>query len=223
MSKDYVSRRRPTRQKPQTAKRLLTILTSFLCGYLVATVFDFTSLTTWVNKNVLNHKNPPLQLEVKATPVVRPKPKFEFYTLLSKDNSAPLTVNRSTPPPVVAARTGMQQPSVSAVSTATHATHQSTPPVLAAEKKPLSSANPVNKESYLIQMASFNKKQDAERLQASLVLNGFDVTISSIAQQNITWFRVNIGPFSSRIEAAKAQMTIARSEHMKGIIRRMDA
>ena len=184
MAKDYVSRRRQTRQKPNAPKRLVAIVGAFLCGYLVANVFDFTSLTTWVNKNILASKENGAP-EAKVAHKEAPKPKFEFYTLLSKDSSAPAPVNRGLPqaqaqaqaqaaikpvaPQSVAVTAQVTTPAT--ITTAPHATaitvsHATSKAVAVIEKK----AMPVsqgNRESYMIQIASFNKHQDAEHLKAS--------------------------------------------------------
>lgn len=236
MAKDYVSRRRQTKQRPNVPRRLVAILGAFLCGYLVATVFDFTSLTTWVNKNILASKESGAHVETRVAHKEAPKPKFEFYTLLSKDSSAPVAVNRGLPqaaqpaarpvasqPAAVTAQVAVpatvitnEQPHATAI-TVSRATSKA---VLVSEKKVMPTT-PANKESYMIQIASFNKRQDAEHLKASLVLRGFNVVISSIQRQAVTWYRVTIGPFNSRTDAEKAQVIVRQSEHMNGIIRRI--
>lgn len=221
MARDYVSRRRQTRQRPNAPKRLVAIISAFLCGYLVATVFDFTSLTTWVNKNFLANKNGG-PVEVRVAHKEAPKPKFEFYTLLSKDSSVPPTVNRGMPQTAtkpVAPQPGTVTAQVvtpATVIAASHATKAASIP----DKKAIVTA-PAGRESYLIQIASFNKRQDAEHLKASLVLRGFNVFVSSIQRQTVIWYRVTIGPFNSRIDAEKAQIVVRQSEHMNGIIRRV--
>ena len=77
----------------------------------------------------------------------------------------------------------------------------------------------VKKKSYLIQVAAYNKRQDAERLKAMLVLTGFSATISTTQRQTVTWYRVTVGPYNSRLDAEKAQKLVMQGEHMKGIIR----
>lgn len=226
MSKDY-SRKRQTRQKPPAPKRLVAIVSAFLCGYLVANVFDFTSLTTWVNKNILAGKNGAPPVEVKVVHKEAPKPKFEFYTLLSKDSTVPPTANRALSQTVVAKPlVPAPQPGTATahvvipatVITASHATKAA----LATDKKIVTTATSAAvRESYLIQIASFNKRQDAEHLKASLVLRGFNVFVSTVQRQTVMWYRVTIGPFNSRTDAEKAQVAVRQSEHMNGIIRRV--
>jgi cell division protein FtsN len=217
-------------------------LASFLCGYFAATVFDFASLSSWINKNVLNHSNAEPKTQVAAKPVELPKPKFEFYTLLSKDHGSLVPVNR--PMPTTAMKGQAQQTQVTqqpaavsnsaAVPTQASAPTQGSVPtqsvartatqkvgqaVAVTESRPVTNTNkmPV-KGSYQIQVASFNRRADAEHLKASLVMRGFDVGIVPVNQRNMTWFRVIVGPFGSRVDADKAQAMITRVEHMKGIV-----
>jgi len=228
MAKDYV-RRRESRKRSNVPQQFLLVLASFLGGYLTATVFDFTSLTAWANKQVLAHQNPQ-QPEIK--PVTKkpepPKPKFEFYTLLAKDSSVP-TVNRPTPATNVKPTPLMESNSntIASTSTSTPAATSSHPlDIDVVESKSVTaSATPAHagKETYLLQIASFNKRPDAEHLKASLALRGFDVIISPTAHGTVTWYRVIVGPFYSRTDAEKAQIIVARSERMKGMIRKMDA
>ncbi|STX28093.1 Sporulation domain-containing protein [Legionella beliardensis] len=247
MAKDYV-RKRHVRQRSNVPKQLVMLLTSFLCGYLTATVFDFTSLTTWVNKNVLNSDKPSEVKKVVKHQSV--KPKFEFYTLLAKDNSPPMPSNRvmanskssrqtvSSPlsstnlatqgaavQGATTAQPTLPQPAFNqrgASSLAQATTQQSRQLLNSVDNKPIMPTNRHAKEAFLIQIAAFNKRQDAEHLKASLVLRGFDVAISPFLKENINWYRVVVGPFPSRAEAEKAQLAVARSERMKGMIRKID-
>ncbi|MFC3908521.1 SPOR domain-containing protein [Legionella dresdenensis] len=219
-------RKRQTRERSNAPKQFLLVVASFLCGYLVASVFDFASLTSWVNKQVQEHsgKQTPQQPVVAKKPEL-PKPKFEFYTLLAKDSKTPVSAYRPAPqaqhqepakvvPPSSAAAIA-RAPQSAVVTT------QQPQKAAVAESKPV--PVPAAKESYMVQVAAFNKRQDAEHLKASLVMQGFDVSIGQISQRNTNWFRVVIGPFHSRADAEKAQITVARSERMKGMIRKMDA
>lgn len=232
MARDY-GRKGNTRQKSNTPRQFLWILASFLGGYLAATVFDFASLTTWLNHNVLAEKQPvPSQAKPVARQADKPKPKFEFYTLLSKDSSAPVTTHRV--PPAITARTAPPT-TVAQTQTVNQSTGVQTLPkaltsgnqaqVVVKESKPVPPVNttaPAARQAYLVQLAAFNRREDAERLKALLALRGFNASISTVAQQRVNWFRVAIGPFHSLPEAEKAQANVARSERIKGIIRKFE-
>ncbi|MDX1836392.1 SPOR domain-containing protein [Legionella taurinensis] len=232
MARDYGRKGTNSRHKSSAPRQFLWIIASFLSGYLAATVFDVTSLSNWINKNVLAEQE---KTAAPAPAVVkhdeRPKPKFEFYTLLSKDNSAPVINHSSTTAP--AAAKPMTGPGTTPTQTAAGqsvgqaAVHAGQPAVAVVESKPVLDAKPAAPmaqahESYLVQVAAFNRRQDAERLKALLVLKGFDVSITTVVQNRTNWFRVIIGPFHSRSEAEKAQTDVARTERIKGIIRKFN-
>ncbi|MBA3535993.1 MAG: SPOR domain-containing protein [Tatlockia sp.] len=216
MAKDYSSRRRPATRRSNAPKQLFWLLASFLCGYLAATVFDFTSLSSWVNANILTKKNGSKpQIQVAAKEPELPKPKFEFYTLLAKDHSVVAVA------PVVKPQTPLAQlkPQSAAQSPATPAQSGKSVPVT--DGKAVVQANP-SKDSYLIQVAAFKNRQDAEHMKAALTLKGFDVSVVATSQTQGNWFRVIAGPFSSRATAEKAQLNLAQNERIKGMIRKME-
>ena len=95
-------------------------------------------------------------------------------------------------------------------------------PVVSVKPAPLNT-DPFNKDAYLVQIASFKSNQEAERMKAVLSIKGFRVNIAMVTQQQIQWYRVNLGPFSSRTQAEQARVSIARSEHIIGMVRKMDA
>lgn len=66
--------------------------------------------------------------------------------------------------------------------------------------------------SYLLQAGSFRKAADADRLRASLILQGLNTKITTITNKNGTiWHRVTVGPFKSRTKLNKAQDILAAS------------
>jgi cell division protein FtsN len=231
MAKDY-ERRRSGRQKSSTSKQFFWLLTSFLCGYLTATIFDFTSLSNWVHKNILA-KEPLPAAKITATEDSLPKPKFEFYTLLTKDHGSEVSrpalampAKPATPPQTASA----EKTSIAMSSAQTHVSSAGTegpnqsmhsPPAVM-EAKSVTVINS-SKESYVVQMASFKKRQEAERLKASLTLKGFDVAIVIAPPLQGGWFRVISGPYSSRMEAEKVQLAVARTQHIRGMVRKFDA
>lgn len=217
MAKDY-NKKRTVKPRSKLPRQLLGMLLFFLLGYLTATVFDYESLSHWFSKTLKNayqdDKQPPT-IAAAPKPKELPKPKFEFYTLLSNDNKHLTTASNYAPrapapnKPVVVPDKALINPLQETLS------NQSSS--LALNKEPI-----IRKSGYLIQVAAFNKRQDAEKLKASLVLRGFDVSISNIAQRNITWYRVVIGPFNSRGDAEKAQINVAQNDHIKGMIRKIE-
>ncbi len=207
MAKNY-GRRVPNRQKTTLFKQLILMLAAFLIGYLTATLFDFTSVKTWINSHLLAKKNEETPVVKPTANLKEPRPKFEFYTLLAKDQHRATISSQPPPPP---AKTVVSNPTLAA---------SALPAVIEAK---VASAVSLSKESYVVQIASFKNRADAERLKAVLTLKGFDVLISTTSQQQTNWFRVALGPFSSRPEAEKMQIAIANSERIRGMVRKMDA
>lgn len=65
--------------------------------------------------------------------------------------------------------------------------------------------------SYMIQAASFRSNADADRLRAKLILSGLEAHIkASESKDGGTWYRVTVGPFSTRSAESRAQDKLAR-------------
>lgn len=78
-------------------------------------------------------------------------------------------------------------------------------------------------EEYILQVASVNKFQDADRLRAQLLLLGFEVFINKSRSGNMTWHRVNIGPFKSLKEAEQKQDALRKNEINSMLLKRSKA
>lgn len=235
MAKHY---KRPVmRRKSNRLTLFLGIGISFAVGFFMGGgSLDMPQFNHWFNQN--GHPQTAVTATKEPPPIqqaVLPKPKLEFYTLLAKEPMAmaPVAtasaVKTATVPPAVAAvatteasNLANKKPSepISPVTSSALVT-----PVTALKKPPVTHpvTQVVSKESYTVQVAAFKTKQDAEHLKASLVLKGFPVVIATIAPPQGTWYRVMIGPFSSRQDAEKAQMTVAKTEHVTGMVRKMGA
>jgi len=208
-------------KKNGSSKQLLLVLVCFLLGYLTASVFDLTSLTSWVNTTILAQHFPSKVLNVKPKEAQLLKPKFEFYTLLASEKNDDIQDSA----------TIAKAQDVKALVPATTEPEKNS--VVASDNKVIKNQVPKesqevtkaisNNNSYLVQVAAFKNLHDAEKMKASLVIKGFMVNISTVAQQKTNWYRVVIGPFPSISLAQKAQGDVARSEHIVGMIRRMNA
>lgn len=87
MAREY-GNRRSSRSRGGAPHQLLVITVTFILGYLTASFFDFQTLSHWVNDQVLAHneiKKEPSKSEPRHAAVIPPKPKFEFYTLLTNE------------------------------------------------------------------------------------------------------------------------------------------
>lgn len=229
MAKDY-GNRRSSRQKGGAPQQFLVIIVTFLLGYLTASVFDIQTVSQWMNTQVLAHqevKQAPSKAE-SAQAQTPPKPKFEFYTLLANEKgethpNASATANRTvTSTTAVSTHTSTTSAgTASAVAAAQNAAKlqavnaKQPPPVKVAEGKPLA---PAPKGSFLVQVAAFKVRKDAEHMRGTLTLKGFDVKVVSVSNAKGNWFRVVVGPYSNRDLAQKAQVTLAKTERLHGMV-----
>ena len=75
--------------------------------------------------------------------------------------------------------------------------------------------------TYLVQLAAFKQRDEADRLKAELILKGFQVSVSPSTQRDVIWYRVMVGPYSSMMDAEHAKDRLARSSRLTGIIRQL--
>ena len=130
-----------------------------------------------------------------AEPVEKPKPKFEFYTLLPEKEvvipDAELEARARAEAARRAASASVPPPSSPASSSQT------------ATAGPASAAS--GSERYLIQAGAFRGNADAEALKARIALTGEVARIESAEINGVTVYRVRMGPYpdASGLAAAK--------------------
>ena len=226
----YDTKIRRATAKRQAGRRFFSqlglLFVSFSGGYLCASFYDYTRLSAWVSTHVLATQPVPAADNPLIQSAHLQKPKFEFYTLLTQEQrtGTPIEGASVVGTPIVAPALPLpsQPMDLTVTPSVGHARAILPVPLL---QETLVRAAPVlaNKEAYLLQLASFRRQQDAERMKASLIMKGFDANIAAVIQQNINWYRVIIGPYASRTDAQRAQGSLARSERIMGMIRKMDA
>lgn len=234
MARDY-GKSRSSRQRGSAPHQFLVISVTFLLGYLTASIFDIATISDWMNTQVLAHhelKQEPTKAESR-TAQSPPKPKFEFYTLLANEKgnastqeNAKANANATSPRTIEAASTHTLQHASVTKTITTSATASAKPDIArnqqiktvkVAEGKPLA---PIHKGNavFVIQVAAFKARQDAEHMKGLLTLKGFNVSVVQVSHANGNWFRVIIGPYSNRLLAQKAQVHLAKTERLKGMI-----
>jgi cell division protein FtsN len=224
MAKEYRKKGR-AKSAGSSARQFLLVLFSFVCGYLSASLVNFAQVSTWVKSQILAHTEQVTTASVnKSAHHQIPKPKFEFYTLLANEAGSTSTSAQSSPSdPVTNASNVMSN---TAVKSMTLAKSPSLPPVTsptatvvapAKDKSAHLSTTMASKAAFSVQIASFNRKDDAEKMKAALILKGFNVSLAVVNQQGINWYRVVIGPYASRLLAEKASSSLG----IRGMIRRV--
>jgi len=74
---------------------------------------------------------------------------------------------------------------------------------------------------YLLQAASFRDVGDANALRASLILQALPARVSEVRLDNGRWYRVTVGPFTSRVEAQRA-LTRLREENLGAVLHKRE-
>ncbi len=67
--------------------------------------------------------------------------------------------------------------------------------------------------TYLLQVASFKTRADAEELKAKIAFSGQIAFIQSIDVNGTEWYRVRVGPFDSSREADKQKRQLEQGGH----------
>ena len=67
------------------------------------------------------------------------------------------------------------------------------------------------RSGFRVQVGSFRSRNEADRLRASLALNGFESRILTRDAADGTWHRVMLGPFSGRAAAEEAKARVSAS------------
>jgi len=76
-------------------------------------------------------------------------------------------------------------------------------------------------DNYILQVASFRKTADADRLKAELAFLGYRARVQKAdVAAGETWYRVRIGPFTGTDELQRARQKLALSGH-KGLVIRV--
>lgn len=171
---------------------LISILVAFFCGALTATIIDFKKVQIWLFQQIFT---PNGKIQNNEEAVSLPKPQFEFYNLLGGEVNSQMRDGKKI----------LDSKKVSALSQ--NSSHIS---------EPTSTTN--LKNLYVIQLASFRRRQEAERMKVEFILKGFDVQIIVASRGSNQWFRVVVGPFNSKPDAEKNQIALASREHIKGLV-----
>ncbi len=72
---------------------------------------------------------------------------------------------------------------------------------------------PVEDQEYILQVGSFKKSADADRMRAQLILMNLEASVETVTVRNgETWHRVLVGPFDNRSKLAKARSTLVSND-----------
>lgn len=137
----------------------------------------------------------------------KPKPKYDFYTLLPESEvivppdampepPAPAEPEQKPVTPEEAAKIDAQR-----AEAALAGLTPPPPPLVASAAQ----------TQYFLQAGSFRKATDADRVRAQIILLGQSVQVESGTVRDELWYRVLVGPFASKEQLAGAQKSLAAS------------
>lgn len=114
------------------------------------------------------------------------------------------------PVETTAAKPAAAKPAMPAVS--------ATPAAVARDAPPQPTAQLAKGEQFLIQVAAFRSRADAEQRVAALTLSGLAARVEKVTIDNKdTWYRVRLGPYGNAAAAAAAQRTV-KAQGFDGVV-----
>lgn len=163
--------------------------------FLLGAMFGSFGVGLYWMMDAPNQVPPPVAAIPKAERPAPPAPSFEFPSILrdtevdiSEGKPPPPPAPRPEPPPPPAADVPVQAPPVAAQT-----------------------AQPAPSGSYQLQVGSFRRKEDAERLKAELALLGISTRIESATIKDGQQFhRVRTGPLVGKQALEEARANLAR-------------
>jgi cell division protein FtsN len=244
MAKVYGSKR-SSRRGTSVPHQVMVMVVTFILGYFTASIFDIDTLSHWMTTQVLDNHEVKQQPVKNQAQHLSSKPKFEFYTLLANEKGAAANQqvarsattnpqnqsNTSTTAANAVSASPTQQITTSATvasaatTTTRGAVNKPIPiraqpmPAKVVAAKPIA-PTPPRSGNFVVQVAAFKTRNDAEHMKGLLILKGFEVSVIPISTQNQgLWFRVVIGPYPNRVLAQKAQVILAKTERLNGMVR----
>lgn len=215
MPKDYAqnSSMPVEKQTLSSASRLKLFLIGLMLvalGLGARYLYLNVDLNRMEKKAIASFPAPPVKNHKK--PVT--KPRFEFYTMLPKGETVHSNSSQNIRPEKEIINAVKQQ-HVNAPTIAKQQSIAITPkkkqsPVKQSIKLATKQNAPI-KGQFLLQVGSFRAYPDADKLKATLLLEGYHVNIAPFTNENITWHRVHIGPYHTLARAKEAQGALEKA------------
>ena len=187
MARDYKTRANPKPKQQQTSGWIwffAGLLVGLFAAGLVWLKFGQFPANLAAPAKPANARTQQLQKPAKVKPKEQktqpPKPRFDFYTVLPEME---VVVPEPEPDPIPQ-QTSQKQANSTAIATASGS-------------------------AYMLQMGSFSKYEDADRMKASLALLGIQAEIQKVTINNKdTYHRVRSGPYrsSQQVNQLRAQL-----------------
>lgn len=155
---------------------------------------------------------PNMNVEVADTPAEGAMPDMNDLAA-QPSNTNELAITENQKPALSTEATKVTAPIPASVATSTPTTK---PAVVSSSP---SVAADIGKGSFIIQVASFRKRDQADTLKAKLALSGFESKIQSIRiGSGETWYRLYLGPFNNRLAAENTQQKLESEQKINGLV-----
>ena len=131
------------------------------------------------------------------------KPKYDFYTLLP-ESEVILPPEAKAPEPAPPPVSPEEAAKLDAARAEAALSGKTPPPPPTIAKAPAVT-------QFFLQAGSFRKQVDADKVRAEIIMLGHDVQVESVKVRDENWYRVLVGPYTSREQLTKAQKALAGS------------
>ncbi|MBD3735188.1 MAG: SPOR domain-containing protein [Pseudomonas balearica] len=176
-----------------------------VCGLAIGGFLVFLATLEPGGDEIKRTKEPP-QAKQQAKPKPQgeqpPKPKYDFYTLLP-ESEVILPPETKEPEAPAKAVTPEQAAKLDEERALAALSGQVPPPPPTVAKAPVT--------QFFLQAGSFRKQVEADKVRAQIILLGQDVRVERVTVREEPWFRVLVGPFTTREQLNVAQKTLAGS------------
>lgn len=203
MGRDYAARNRKPASKAAGLPGWVWLIAGLSMGLVVACIVYIgrpAQPMPMAGANGTAANAPAAKPRTKVEIPPKEDPRFDFYTLLEKEQVLVPGETRLRPP--VPAATAAK-PAAAAASPATPAASPSSPGIVASAPAPTApAASAGGSGQYLILAGSFREAANAETHKAKLAMTGVEARIETITtQDHATLYRVRIGPSNSLEQA----------------------
>lgn len=176
-----------------------------VCGLAIGGFLVFLATLEPGGDEIKRTKEPP-QVKQQAKPKPQgeqpSKPKYDFYTLLP-ESEVILPPETKEPEAPAKAVTPEQAAKLDEERALAALSGQVPPPPPTVAKAPVT--------QFFLQAGSFRKQVEADKVRAQIILLGQDVRVERVTVREEPWFRVLVGPFTTREQLNLAQKTLAGS------------
>lgn len=208
MARDYVARNRRPPPKPAGLPGWVWLVAGLSIGLVVAAVVYIgrpvqpMPLSEAARSSVVKASKPAVQIPPAE------KPRFDFYTLLEKEQ---VVVSSSTPAPANPPQPALTSPT---------APPETSDPTRHAATTTATQTAPARATRYLVMAGAFQDARNAEEHKARLAFAGLESQIEQVqGQDGKTWHRVRIGP--APLARAQDQLAQLQANGFEGRVVRM--